>query len=158
ARCPADGEPLFVWIETYGYGKREDEVVDRCEACGLVVPRNSVPSPDQAVDELLGRAKPRGERTAVRTANAASLQAWLGAENWAALAPGDPDIKPTPRAARLLFARRGLQVRRIRHLAVAGMSGMWQTLLNLLTFHRDFAPQVISGELRPGTGRGVAPF
>jgi hypothetical protein len=110
------------------------------------------------VDELLGGAERRGERTAVRTANAASLQAWLGAENWAALAPGDPDIKPTPRAARLLFAKRGLQVRRIRHLARGGIATMWQTLLNLLTFHRDFAPQVISGELRPGTGRGVAPF
>jgi hypothetical protein len=158
ARCPADGEPLFVWIETYGYGKREDEVVDRCEACGLAVPRDSVPSPDRAVDELLGRAEWHGERIAVRTANAASLQAWLGAENWAALAPGDPDIKPTPRAARLLFAKRGLQVRRIRHLARGGIATMWQTLLNLLTFHRDFAPQVISGELRPGTGRGVAPF
>ena len=158
ARCPADDEPLFVWIETYGYGKREDEVVDRCEACGLAVPRDSVPSPDRAVDELLGRAERRDERIAARVHNAASLQAWLGAENWAALAPGDQDIKPTPRAARLLLARRGLQVRRIRHLAVAGMASMWQTLLNLLTFHRDFAPQVISGELRPGTGRGVAPF
>jgi len=158
ARCPADGEPLFVWVETYGYGKREDEVVDRCEACGLAVPRDSVPSSDQAIDELLGRAQRRGERIAVRTQNAASLQAWLGAENWAALAPGDTGIKPTPRAARLLFAKRGLQVRRIRHLAGAGMATMWQTLLNLLTFHRDFGPQVISGELRPGTGRGVAPF
>src|SRR4051794_25874031 len=158
ARCPADGEPLFVWIETYGYGKREDEIVDRCEACGLVVPRDSVPTPDRALDELLARATPRGERLAVRVLNAASLQAWLGAENWAALAPGDRDIKPTPRAARLLFARRGLQVRRIRHLAGAGMATMWQTLLNLLTFHRDFAPQVLSGDLRPGTGRGVAAF
>jgi hypothetical protein len=158
ARCPADGEPLFVWIETYGYGKREDEVVDRCEACGLAVPRDSVPSPDRAVDELLGQADRRGERITVRTQNAASLAAWLGAENWAALAPGDSNIQPTPRAVRLLFAKRGLQVRRIRHRAVAGMASMWQTLLNLLTFHRDFASEAASGRLRPGTGRGVGAF
>lgn len=158
ARCPADGEPLFVWIETYGYGKREDEVVDRCESCGLVVPRESVPTPDQAIDELLDHAERRGERVATRVSNAASLQAWLGAENWAALEPGDTEIKPTPRAVRLLFARRGLQVRRIRHLAGSGMATMWQTLLNLLTFHRDFAPQVIHGRLRPRSGRGIAAF
>ena len=35
---------------------------------------------------------------------------------------------------------------------------MWQTLLNLLTFHRDFASEAVSGRLRPGTGRGRAAF
>ena len=35
---------------------------------------------------------------------------------------------------------------------------MWQTLLNLLTFHRDFAAEAVSGRLRPGTGRGGAAF
>ena len=35
---------------------------------------------------------------------------------------------------------------------------MWQTLLNLLTFHRDFASEAASGRLRPGTGRGRAAF
>ena len=35
---------------------------------------------------------------------------------------------------------------------------MWQTLLNLLTFHRDFASEAASGRLRPGNGRGLAAF
>jgi hypothetical protein len=56
------------------------------------------------------------------------------------------------------MARRGLEVRRIRHLARPGMAAMWQTLLNLLTFHRDFASEAVSGRLRPGTGRGRAAF
>ena len=73
-------------------------------------------------------------------------------------APSRLGIKPTPRAARLLLARRGLEARRVRHLARAGMASMWQTLLNLLTFHRDFASEVVSGRLRPGTGRGLAAF
>jgi len=169
ARCPADGEPLFVWLETTGYGTREDQVIDRCENCGLAVVRDFVPSPDEAADAFLAAGEQRGARVAIRAENAASLQAWLGAENWAALrpsmkrvaadgAPSHHGIKPTPRAARLLLARRGLEVRRVRHLARAGMASMWQTLLNLLTFHRDFASEAVSGRLRPGTGRGLAAF
>jgi hypothetical protein len=169
ARCPADGEPLFVWLETIGYGAREDQVIDRCENCGLAVGRDFVPSPDEAADAFLAAGDQRGARVAIRAENAASLQAWLGAENWAALrpsmkrvatdaAPSRLGIKPTPRAARLLLARRGLEARRVRHLARAGMASMWQTLLNLLTFHRDFASEVVSGRLRPGTGRGLAAF
>lgn len=157
-RCPACGEPLFVWLETLGYGAREDQVIDRCENCGLAVARDSVPSPDKATDALLFGREERGDRVAIRAENAASLQAWLGAENWAALRPGGHGIKPTPRAASLLLARRGLDVRRVRHLARAGMASMWQTLLNLLTFHRDFASEAVSGRLRPGTGRGRGAF
>jgi hypothetical protein len=157
-RCPACGEPLFVWVETSGFGPREDELVDRCENCGLVVPRGSVPSPDEAVEQLLAGGAREGGRIAVRAQNAASLQTWLGAENWAALDPADTSIKPTPRAAAMLLARRGLDLRRVRHLIGPGMASMWQTLLNLLTFHRDFAAQAVSGRLRPGTGRGLAAF
>ena len=160
-RCPACGEPLFAWIETQGFGPREDQVIDRCENCGLAVERNSVPPPDQAAVALLEGARQRGERIAIRADNAASLQAWLGAENWAALRPmtsSHKTIKPTPRAASLLLARRGLEVRRVRHLAGPGTASMWQTLLNLLTFHRDFASQAASRRLRPGTGRGLAAF
>src|SRR5262245_54010697 len=157
-RCPADGEPVFVWVETLGYGTREDQVIDRCESCGLAVARDAVPSADQAIDLLVSGGERRGERIAIRGENAASLQAWLGAENWAALRPGGHGVKPTPRAARLLLARRGLEVRRVRYLIGPGMAAMWQTLLNLLTFHRDFASQAASGRLRPGSGRGRAAF
>jgi hypothetical protein len=157
-RCPACGEPLFVWIETDGYGQREDQVIDRCENCGLVLVRGAIPTPEHAAERLLAGAERRGERTAFRAANPASLQAWLGAENWAALRPGGHGIEPTPRAASLLLARRGLEIRRVRHLAGPGMASMWQTLLNLLTFHRDFASEAASGRLRPGTGRGRGAF
>jgi hypothetical protein len=158
ARCPACGEPLFVWVEAAGYGPLQDQVIDRCENCGLAVAREAAPSPDEATDALLSGREQRGDRIAVRVDNAASLQAWLGAENWAALRPGGARIKPTPRAASLLLARRGLEVRRVRHLLRPGMASMWQTLLNLLTFHRDFASEAVSRRLRPGTGRGRAAF
>jgi hypothetical protein len=158
SRCPACGQPLFVWLETEGYGPREDQVIDRCENCGLVAVRDAVPTPEHAVDALLFGREENGSGVAIRAENAASLQAWLGAENWAALRPGGLGIKPTPKAARLLLARRGLEVRRVRHLIRPGMASMWQTLLNLLTFHRDFASEAASGRLRPGTGRGRAAF
>ena len=168
-RCPACGEPLFVWIETAGYGEREDQVIDRCENCGLVVVRGEIPTPEAAAERLVAGAEQRDAGITFRAANAASLQAWLGAENWAPLriptkrvapggAPSHVAIEPTPRAASLLLARRGLRIRRIRHLAGPGMASMWQTLLNLLTFHRDFASQAASGHLRPNTGRSGAAF
>lgn len=160
-RCPACGQPLFAWLETEGWGPREDQVIDRCESCGLAVARGAVPSPEAAASVLLGGAaagpdEPRG--VVFRSANAASLQARLGAENWAALRPGEFGLEPTPRAAELLLRRRGLEVERVRHLAAKGMASMWQTLLNLLTFHRDFATEALSGRLRPGSGRGRAAF
>ncbi len=157
-RCPACGEPLFVWLETLGYGSREDQIVDRCENCGLAVARDAVPSPELAIDELLRDSSEADDEITVSAANAASLQSWLGAENWAALRPGDSGIKPTPRAAGLLLGKRGLLVTRVRYLPVAGMAAMWQTLLNLLTFHRDFAAEALSGRLRPGSGRGRGAF
>src|SRR5436190_21321840 len=86
--CPACGEPLFVWLETQGYGALEDQVIDRCENCGLAVARDSIPSPEAAIDALLSQGEQRGVRVAIRAENAASLQAWLGAETWAAMRPG----------------------------------------------------------------------
>lgn len=156
ALCPACGKPLFVWVETEGWGPREDQVIDRCENCRLAVARDAVPDAEDAIAELLG-ASGNG-RHVFRAPNASSLQAWLGAENWAALRPGDGGLKPSPRSAELLLAKRGLAVGRIRHVATAGMASMWQTLLNLLTFHRDFASEALSGRLRPGSGRGRAAY
>jgi hypothetical protein len=134
-------------------------VIDRCENCGLVVPRDAVPPADAAAAELVARGSSLdGGRIAVRIDNPASLQAWVGAENWAALRPGGHDVKPTVRAASMLLARRAFRMRRNHSLTATGIASMWQTLLNLLTFHRDFASEATSGRLRPGTGRGAAAF
>jgi hypothetical protein len=134
-------------------------VIDRCENCGLAVPRDAVPDAGDAARGLIGAASPDSEgRLVLRLPNAASVQAWLGAENWAALRVGDDELKPSPRAAELLLAKRALGVSRVRHLAGPGMAAMWQTLLNLLTFHRNFAPEALSGRLRPAGGRGRAAY
>ncbi len=156
-RCPACGAPLFVWVETDGWGVREDQIIDRCERCGLAVPRDAVPSGEEAAAALLRQVN-GSAAVSLRTPNAASIQAWLGAENWAAFRPGRSELIPSPRATELLLAERGLRVRAIRHLAAPGMASMWQTLLNLLTFHRNFAPEAIAGRLRPGGGKGRAAY
>ena len=74
-RCPACGEPLFVWIETDGYGIREDQVIDRCENCGLVVARGADP-----------HAGGGRRTTPLRTPSAATM--------------GWPSERRTPRACR----------------------------------------------------------
>jgi hypothetical protein len=154
ARCPACGEPLFVWVETEGWGPREDQVIDRCENCGLVVAREAALAAAGAAGVLASRLTGGGT---VRSANPASIQAWLGAENWAALRPGDREVLLSPRAAELLLEQRQTKAR-VRQLPAASIASMWQTLLNLVTFHRDFAPEAVSGRLRPGTGRGWAAY
>ena len=154
-RCPACDEPLFVWVETEGWGPRESQVIDRCENCGLVVARESAGDAASAATGLLSRL---ADGQAVRSANPASVQAWLGAENWAALRPGDHALHLSPRAAELLARQRELPAPQVRQLPAASIAGMWQTLLNLVTFHRDFAPEAVSGRLRPGTGRGWAAY
>jgi hypothetical protein len=164
ARCPACGEPLFAWVETEGWGPREDQVIDRCESCGLTIDRVAAGGVVDAGAELFGDAGASGNGggvpspIVVRAPNSVSVQAWLGAENWAALRPGDRSLKPSPRSAELLAAERGLRVTRLRFVTGAGMASMWQTLLNLLTFHRDFAAQATSGGLRPGHGKGLAAY
>ena len=125
-------------------GPREDQMIDRCENCGLAVGRDVVPYADAAVRSA-ARRDGVGDGEADPRPNAVSLQAWLGAENWAAIRPGERALEPDARSAELLLAKRGLEVRRVRHLARSGMASMWQTLLNLLTFHRDFASEAAVG-------------
>ncbi len=157
-RCPACGEPLFVWVETEGWGPREEQIFDRCESCGLVAARDSVPDPEQAVADLVGAGGNGGAEVEIRTANGASVQAWLGAENWAALRPGDRTLKPSPRAVELLLAHRGLEPGRVSFAVAAGMAAMWQTLLNLLTFHRDFAAEALARRLHPRGAKARAAY
>ncbi len=166
-RCPACDEPLFVWFEDKGFGPRSGKIVDRCENCGLVVGRDSVPDAEGALDELLalrtgarsnGSSSGAAESVTIRTPNARSIQASIGAENWSELRPETPELVNTPDSATRLLAKRGLGVRSVRHLATPGMAAMWQTLLNLLTFHPNFATEALAGRLRPSGGRSRGAF
>ena len=158
ARCPACGEPLFVWVETEGWGPREDQIVDRCENCGLVVARDVGAERRAAVAQLLG-ACAAAAATSIRAPNAASLQAWLGAENWAALRPGDGALMSLARGRpSCCCASAASGELASATCAAAGMASMWQTLLNLAHLPprlRLRGPS--SGRLRPGGRAAGAP-
>ena len=161
-RCPACGEPLFAWIETSAGGLYDHRVIDRCENCGLACGRDAAPSPEDAIAEIRREAGGAGANGGVgfvlRTPNAASLQAWLGAASWTGLRTDELALQLTPRAIELLLAKDGLEVARVRQLPTAGIASMWQTILNLMTFNRDFAARAVSGSLKPSGGRGLATF
>lgn len=151
-RCPACQEPLFVWIETVGFGPREDEIVDRCENCGLVCARDRVPN---SAEEAVERLFPGGSTSVEgQVPNPASFQAWFGAENWAALRPGKSGLGASPDALKRLFEQTDRKRVRIRPAIGSAIASMWQTLINLLTFHRDFAIQLANRELHPTGFKG----
>ncbi len=152
-RCPADGEPLFAWIEVDG------GVLDRCESCGLVLERTDGGEGLAALIESLAlEVAERGEAELV-SPNAASYQAGIGAESWSALRPAEEPYVLTPGALELLAGHESLTAAEIHYPARTGMAAMLQTILNLLTFNRNFASSVAGGELRPRDSRhGAAGF
>jgi hypothetical protein len=150
--CPACGEPLFGWLllESGDDGRPNDSIVlERCERCRLGVAANLARA--SSASALLGFAReiPDG-RLELRVANRASVQASLGGSHWAALEP-KRRLYPTPQSLPALAAAAGLQ---IEDLSCArrglGQAWMWQTILNALTFHQNFAREVRAGTLRPG--------
>jgi hypothetical protein len=128
--CPACGEPLFGWLDARPglHGP-----VRRCESCGLGV----VGVADGSADALA--ALDRLDRDdATRIVNRASFAAWLGSAGWAGLEPGSHYLF-TPEAVRRLVANRDQVVTSARWMPTAGITSMWQTLLNGLTFGRNVA-------------------
>ena len=155
-RCPACGEPLFAWLDPPGSdpGNRAARyVVDRCENCGLALEREDGGDGLGAMIERVRRDLRDNGEAILEAPNAASFQAGLGTENWSGLRlPSEPALL-TPRSLELLAEHEGLEVAEIAYPARAGMAGMFQTILNLLTFNRDFARLALTGKLRPRDSR-----
>ena len=145
APCPLCGEPLYGWIVVAPPGAGE-RVLVRCENCGAVLERGA------EID--LAR-----EWEAVRSAgdgawlpNRGSLQATIGLDGWAAidLAPGQ--LLMTRRSLELLAERNGSRLDSVRTpQRRRSQAWMWQTLLNGLTFHPNFARELRAGRLRSST-------
>lgn len=166
--CPLCERPLYGWIALAhegagasigmplaGDGARE-RVIDRCEHCGVAVAHDD--EIDLAAEWAAVRATAAGDDT-ISIPNRASLQAAIGVEGWAAieLAPGR--LLHTPRSLELLAEANGRRLERLRTpLARRAQAWMWQTLLNGLTFHPNFAREVRAGRLRPASARGRFAF
>ncbi len=167
--CPLCGQPLFPWVglpargtEAASIGEplpdaEAERVILRCESCGVALEH------DREVDlsaewEAVCRPGDRGTRE-IAIPDRASWQAAIGVGGWAAI-----DLYP----GHLIHTRRSLDL-----LAVHNGHGlesvswpwrgpnqpwMWQTLLNGLTFHPNFAREVRAGRLRAKNSRSRLQF
>lgn len=168
-RCPLCGSSLYGWLKLPDPAARatvgqpvpdqgHTRVLDRCEECGVGILDGA--EPVDLDEELRAIETTREDGTrAVAAANRRSWQASLGGEGWAALDLHPGRLLLTPRALELLAERTGTELSDLRFPAVGPNQGwMWQTLLNGLTFHPNFAREVRAGRLRPSTARSRFAF
>ena len=170
-RCPLCGSPLYGWLKlpdpstrpTVGRPVEPDAggrgarplrgVRGRCRGCGRAGrPRGG--------GGRLHDRRSRAAAPALAAANRASWQASLGGEGWAAIDvhPGRLLLTPALRCE-LLAERAGREVEEVRFTVLGrNQRWMWQTLLNGLTFHPNFAREVRAGRLRPATARNRFAF
>lgn len=147
--CPACGDPLFPWLDA----DDEKPAVRRCETCGLW--RCDGKSNRAEADGVALAARVEGK---VRIDDAASLQAMFGAGRWARADREPGAVFPSRESAERLLRAEGLEPARARPRFTRGLATMWQTLINLLTFERNFAPRALAGELRPRGAAATARF
>lgn len=162
--CPLCGRPLFGWIAlpplngevSIGMpsgGHPDERVIDRCENCGVAVERDRKIDPVAEWEAICRPAEQGGREVAIP--NRASLQATIGVEGWAAVELSPGRLLLTPRSLELLAELNGERLERLRWPRWGrSQAWMWQTLLNGLTFHPNFARELRAGQLRPADSRG----
>lgn len=174
-RCPLCGARAFPWIgvplpgtdATVGLASPVDpedpaaaeraRLVNRCENCASGIEQGP-PINLEAELEGLTVATAGGERTLLAP-NRGSWQAAIGGEGWAALADWPGRILPTPRGLELLLEETGMEPAKPAFPPWgANQRWMWQTILNGITLHPNFASEVLAGRLRPANARGRFSF
>ena len=167
--CPLCGSPLYGWLTLPDPSSRPTvgrpvadaaggRVLDRCEECGAGVEEAGRPVDLEEELRALETTLEDGTR-AVLAPNRRSWQASLGGEGWAAIDPRPGRLLLTPRALELLAQRAGAELGEVRFPVLGpNQRWMWQTLLNGLTFHPNFARDVRAGRLRPATARSRFAF
>jgi hypothetical protein len=157
--CPLCGQQLYGWIALPPVGHDagigvpvgetdHERVIDRCENCGVAVERG------RRIDlttewEAVCHAGEQGARE-ISIPNRASHQAWIGEVGWAAIDRYPGRLIHTPASLELLAERNGYGLERRRSpFSRRGQAWMWQTMLNGLTFHPNFARELRAGGMRP---------
>lgn len=168
-RCPLCDSPLYGWITLppasgeasvglpLGAHPETTRVIDRCEECGVALEHGR---DVDLVDEWTAVCVPAaGGGREVAVPNRLSLQASIGGGGWAAVDLSPGRLLHSPRSIELLAERNAAQLEPLGWpLWGRSQAWMWQTLLNGLTFHTNFAREVRARRLRPGTGRGVLAY
>jgi hypothetical protein len=163
AACPLCGGALYGWLTLPDAATRATvgrpvdaagPVLERCERCGLGVERGS-----EKIDLAAEAAALAVGQAELSAPNRASVQAAIGGEGWAAIDARPGRLFLTPDSLRLLCDRTGRGEARVRSRRFGPNQGwMWQTLMNGLTFHPNFAREVRAGRLRHSTARGRVAF
>jgi hypothetical protein len=167
--CPLCGQPLYGWIVLPPAGGEvsvglplsanpvSERIIDRCEECGVALERGVV---IDAVAEWEAICRPaEGAGRAISVPNRASLQAAIGVDGWAAIDLSVGSLLLTSRSLELLARLNGRRLDAVRTpMSRRAQAWMWQTLLNGLTFHPNFAREVRGGRLRPASGRSRLMF
>jgi hypothetical protein len=166
--CPLCGQPLYGWIALPPAGSEQsigmplaepgtERVIDRCESCGVAVEHGA--RVDLAAEWRAVQAPSGNGRPAIAVPNRASVQAAIGVQGWAAIDLSPGRLLLTPRSLELLARRNDATLDRLRWPLWGRQQGwMWQTLLNGLTFHPNFAREVRAGRLRPANARSRLAF
>jgi hypothetical protein len=168
ATCPLCGSPLYGWLKipdpktrpTVGQPVADDgaRVLDRCENCGAGIEDGAGPvdlqAELQAIRTTYGDGSP-----AIIAANRSSWQASLGGEGWAAIDVHPGRLLLTPRSLELLAERTGAKLGEVGSPPLGpNQRWMWQTLINGLTLHPNFAREVLAGRLRMANARSRIAF
>jgi hypothetical protein len=167
--CPLCGRPLYGWIALppvsgdasigmpLAAHPEAERVIDRCEECGVAVEHGrevDLEAEWAAIDRSGG-----DDEGAILVPNRASLQAAVGVEGWAGIDRGAGCLLLTPRSLELLARRTGHAIGAPRTpVSLRAQVWMWQTMLNGLTFHPNFAREMRAGRLRPSAARSRFAF
>ena len=141
--CPACGARLFGWGAARDPIDRREIVLDDCEDCGLVITRAARPPDVEAELDAL----PTTAGTML-IPNRASFQGGIGGPGWANLEPDQRRLHLTPRAAKLLLRRRGIEVLdSSTPFSRRSYAAMLQTLINAFTLRTNFFRNARAGLL-----------
>lgn len=174
-RCPLCDGRAYPWIgvplpgteATVGLASPVDpedpaageraRLVNRCDTCASGVEQG--PPIDLGSElERLTVSTEGGERLVIAP-NRGSWQAAIGGDGWAALAEWPGRVLPTPRGLELLLERTGMEPAGPAFPPWgANQRWIWQTVLNGITVHPNFATEVLAGRLRPANARGRFSF
>lgn len=142
-RCPACEATLFGWNAARHPVDGSKLILDRCESCGLVVTR--APEPPDVSAEL---AQLERRDDSLIAPNRESLQGGLGGAQWAGLEPEARRLHLTPRAAKLLLRKAGVEL--IEHRTPYSRRSfrlMLQTMTNAFTLKDNFRDSARAGRL-----------
>lgn len=157
--CPLCGQPLYGWIAIPAPGPGPPDpaiVVDRCEDCGVALRRGA--EIDLAAEwDAIATAEDGARR--IEVPDRGSLQAAIGVDGWAAIGLGPGNLILT-RTSLALLARANDHVLEDRRWPLVGpnQAWMWQTMLNGLTFHANFAREWRAGRLRAQSAQSRPKF